>query len=471
MEEPLFKAITSLRKSGQLSKAWDLGCSAVKENPQDNFLKGAFFWVCYDYLKQVQNAIKERTSASNASMQPNQVELDRISFLLDWIIWLNIPPGGYEYRSLLLVFQRNLEYLPKLVLLLFQHRDTLFEQGDDIPYQGEKGESPSLMLNFARRVAKSWLGSEEVRTIDFDDINNYLQQIKKRVKDKQNIIWLDYDRAKCLIRAARSQEARQLVIPILRQKQSESWAWGALAATYLKEQPSSSITLYSQGILCAHEDAFVLPQLSALAKLLAAAECYEEASMCVNRAISCYEANGWRIKPNVQALASTDWYTSETNLDSLKEFLRQKAKDAPLFLYDSIDKACGVVINLHKSGKGFHLFLAPGKEISVPLRCLPPGSKPMLGDCVEVKLATNKDETAAIEATPVEPREIDGIGSVKDNLRVTEKGFGFVDDTFLPAHMISNEMDGRCLEVIRYQSFDKKKGQYGWRALIIKCIE
>ena len=307
MDEPLHRVITNLRKSGKLAEAWRLGLPAVQENPQDPYFKGSFFWVCYDYLKEVQSHIKERAVNNGGNFQPSQGELDRINFLVEQVIWLNIPPGGFEFRSLLLVFQRNLEFFPKLVSYLFAHRETLFEAGDEEPYVGEKGESPSLVLNFGRKLAKAWLGSEEVRKIDIGQLCAYLGGIRRRAKDEQNKIWLDYDEAKCLIASRRYAEARKLVLPLLRTKRTESWVWGALAATYAEESDDAAISLYAQGILSAHDDTFILPQLSAIAKLLAKKGEFDAASMCVRRAVDCYDANGWKIKPHVERLTSERW--------------------------------------------------------------------------------------------------------------------------------------------------------------------
>jgi len=91
MDEQPFRTINTLRKAGKLQEAWDFGCPAVQENPNDAYLKGAFFWVCYDYLKQVQGPIKERAQQNNGNFNPNTNELERIDFLLNWVIWLNIP--------------------------------------------------------------------------------------------------------------------------------------------------------------------------------------------------------------------------------------------------------------------------------------------------------------------------------------------------------------------------------------------
>ncbi len=53
MAEHPSQQVTQLRKSGDLQKAWNIGCAALQQNPNDTYLKGAFFWVCYDYLKAV----------------------------------------------------------------------------------------------------------------------------------------------------------------------------------------------------------------------------------------------------------------------------------------------------------------------------------------------------------------------------------------------------------------------------------
>ncbi|PLW83361.1 hypothetical protein CWI75_08180 [Kineobactrum sediminis] len=468
MEEPLFRVITNLRKAGNLAEAWEVGCPAVQENPQDAYLKGSFFWVCYDYLKQVQAPIKQRAEGNNGNMQPNQGELDRINFLTDWIVWLNIPTGGFEYRTLLLVFQKNLEFLPKLILLLFVHNGSLFESGDEEPYPGEKGESPSLMLNFGRKVTKAWLVSEEVRQIEISDLRTFLAAVRSRVKDQQNKIWLDYDEAKCLIAVGELDEARDLVLPVLRNKQTESWAWGALAATYRKESNEAAISLYAQGILSAHEDTFILPQLAAIAKLLAQEKFFDAASKCVKRAIECYETNGWRIKPNFEQLTSADWYDPNVDSGALLPFLRDRAASAPQYLYDGVHVAHGLVINLHKNGKGLHLYLAPGEEVSLPLRIMSKGSNPSLGDYLEVQLGEDGDRKVVLAAKSSEPVDLQGVSSTTDALRVTDKGFGFVGDTFVPAHLIHECKDGDSIDVLRYRSYDNKKSQYGWKALRIR---
>ena len=50
MDEQPFRKINRLRKAGKLQDAWDFGCPAVQESPNDIYLKGAFFWVPRRYF-------------------------------------------------------------------------------------------------------------------------------------------------------------------------------------------------------------------------------------------------------------------------------------------------------------------------------------------------------------------------------------------------------------------------------------
>ncbi|MCV5761896.1 tetratricopeptide repeat protein, partial [Escherichia coli] len=71
--------------------------------------------------------------------------------------------------------------------------------------------------------------------LDLNQVMAFINQTREQASDTKNMMWLDYDQAKCLVVAGQYDQARELILPILRKKQKESWAWGALAATYSKQ--------------------------------------------------------------------------------------------------------------------------------------------------------------------------------------------------------------------------------------------
>ena len=81
--------------------------------------------------------------------------------------------------------------------------------------------------------------------------------------------WLHYDYAKCLIVSRNYETARDLVLPIVRTKVSEFWAWGALAATYVDSNPSKAVACFAKGLGECREAQFSVKMRGSLASLLA----------------------------------------------------------------------------------------------------------------------------------------------------------------------------------------------------------
>ncbi len=470
MDRQLNEKITNLRKSGRLAEAWELARPAAEANPQDQYAKGALFWVCYAYLKEIQNGIKQRAIENNGDHTPNPGELQHIESFLDWIEWLNIPSGGIEYRTLILQFNKNLEHLPKLILLSARRLDDLFEDKDKEPYLSPKGESPSLMFKFARKVAKAWLENENIRQqLTIDQICEIFAKTRQEAKDKKNRIWLDYDEAKCLIFSKKFTQAREYILPVLRKKQSESWAWHTLAMTFQEEDSDAAVVLFSKAICCVHGDyTFALPALKEIAPLLAKQKFEDEASMCVKRAVDCYISNGWNIKADLERLINETWYNEKVDLELLTPFLQKQAATASNYLFGKQINRVAIVENLHKSGKGFGAYL--NRDKTFPIRLSVFGSKepPKPGDYVRLTLSI-EDETV-IAAEPCDPEDMEDVDRKQGVLKVLEKGFGFVDDTFVPPALIQEDMNGKSVSALRVFSFNRKKNKFGWKALKIETL-
>ena len=90
-EQP-FRTVTNLRKAGNLQEAWNVGFSALEQSPQDAYLKGALFWVCYEYTKQQQEGITTRADASG-NFRPSNFEFEQMENLLKTVMKLEIQTG------------------------------------------------------------------------------------------------------------------------------------------------------------------------------------------------------------------------------------------------------------------------------------------------------------------------------------------------------------------------------------------
>ena len=122
MSEWPSKVIYELRKSGNLKEAWKFGVQAVKENPDDQYLKDAMFWVCYDYIKDVHKKLETRSNSQNDKHKPNPEDIKKVEYYTRCIEKLEVDPNDFNYRNLLISCNKNLRHFPNLVTLLFSKK-------------------------------------------------------------------------------------------------------------------------------------------------------------------------------------------------------------------------------------------------------------------------------------------------------------------------------------------------------------
>ncbi|GAL04811.1 hypothetical protein JCM19237_4177 [Photobacterium aphoticum] len=469
VEQP-FRTVTNLRKSGNLQEAWNVGFAALEHSPQDSYLKGALFWVCYEFIKQQQERISKRAVSSN-NFRPSDFEFERIENLLQTIVSFDIPTGGLEYKMLLVQFKKNLEWFPSLVNLVLRHQGALFDDESKKPFQAEKGEVPSLMLSTARQVANAWLRAREFWQLDLNQVLGFINLTRQQVADTKHLIWLDYDQAKCLIVAGQYEQARELLLPILRKKQKEAWAWGALAATYQKQDRNLALKFFAKGIVSAHDVTFSLKLLQGAIPLLLANQQSTEASMCLKAALQAYQSNGWKVKPELEQLMIQPWYDANVDESDLKAFLKSLCRDAIEYLHGPTEKVIGVIENIHKSEKGFQVFVNKSTSWSVRMGVHKSNQKPQAGDYVELSLSMKGNEKEVVASAPCQSVEMADVGSVEGELRIAPKGFGFVEDTFVPPFVIGDIANESRVTVLRIMAWDKTKSRHNWKAIKLTKAE
>lgn len=468
MNEPANRTVNNLRKSGDLKGAWEFGFQALENSPQDIYLKGALFWVCYEYIKQYQEKIAKR-GASSKNYRPSNYEFEQLERLLSTVISFQIPLGGLEYKMLLVQFKKNLEWFPTLIHFVLLHQTVLFDEEAKTPFQTEKGEIPSLMLSSARQVASACLSYRELWRIDIKLVNEFINTTRQQVLDTQHLMWLDYDQAKCFITAGEFEQARTLILPILRKKQQEPWAWSVLAETFLHENVDLAIKFFAKGIISAHEVTFSLPLLQEVVPLMLQTQRWLEASMCLKTAILAYQNHGWKVKPELNQLAMQPWYDASVNEKFLKEYLRSLAVDALDYLHGPVDKIAAVIESIHKSGKGFQVFVNKSTSLSVRMGIYK-GKRPQVGDYVELSISKANGEKEVVMCIPCQSCQIADVSHVEGQLRIAPKGFGFVEDSFVPAFLIGDIQNESQVSAVRILSWDKSKARHNWKAIKLTLI-
>lgn len=464
MSEQPFRIVTNLRKAGKLQEAWNVGFTALEQTPQDAYLRGALFWVCYEFIKQQQEKIAKRAGSSK-NFRPSDFEFERIENLLQTVVDLDIPAGGLEQKMLLVQCRKNLEWFPTLVHLVLRLQAALFDDESKNPFQAEKGEVASLMLSIARQIASAWLRARDHWHLNLNQVLGFINVTRQQVSDTKNLIWLDYDQAKCLIVAGQNEQARSLILPILRKKQKEAWAWGALAATYLREDRNLAMKFFAKGIVSAHEITFSLKLLQGVIPLLLANGLQAEASMSLKTALAVYQANGWKIKLELEQLSMQPWYDASVDEKQLNFYLNTVSRDALDYLHGPIEKIFAIVESIHQSGKGFQVFVNKSTSFSVRMGAHKSKQKPLAGDYVELSISNFDNEKEVVASCSCQDVDMLDVSYVEGELRIAEKGFGFLEDTFVPAFLIGDLENESPVRALRIMSWDKTKVRHSWKAI------
>lgn len=463
----IYQTIKDLRHSNKPVEAWNTGYDVLQVEPYSMPLKQSLFWACYDGIKAIQENIKNRQNKA-----PNKQEQQDIATWISCVEALNlpIPCDLLDYRFFNL-FKDNGEHYEAFVTFLLKHHEKLFLWPNDYtPYKGGKHEAPSQALKQARVAAKGWLIHRADWNVDIKVLLRFINMVDTKALD-QNKAWLHYDYAKCLIASRSYEAARDFVIPIVRAKSSEFWAWGALASTYIQSEPIKAITCFAKGLSGCKEAKYSVKMRATLADLLAKQGEQAKASALLCSIVDIYSKEGWRLKPEYEDLIAQPWFDASLAATiNLDQFFNTAGEQANGFLYDQTTTKTGVVSSIHKSGKGFDVYFSEDFKIPVRKSVYTANPKPLAGEWVSVTYADTTDGKTVLEASPTQQVDLQGVETEIEELRVNPKGFAFVGNTFVPPHLIAPDMHGVEVKILKTWDMNPKKKEMTWRAIKVSKL-
>lgn len=466
MSNEIFAQIRKLKQQGNFVEAWNCGYAIYQNEPNNTYLRTALFWVCYSAIKAVQTPILARQNKA-----PNVNEQNIVNSWIRCIGQLNLPVPCEEldFRFFNL-FKGCGEHYQTYIQMIIFYGSSLYQPNDLKPYQTDKGEYPSLVVRLARQTSKAWLQHHKDWDLNFDGILSLLKYALNNALDR-NKTWLQFDISKCLVSANRYEEAREAALLVLRSKISESWAWGALADTYINEDPNAAIACYCKGIIEAHEPPFCIPMYFGLAKLFSNMQEFGLASASLCKLIEIYNDNGWRLKPEHDELLQQPWFDASyiESIDIQAE-IKSRSNNALQYATEELETVIGIVDAHHRSGKGFSVYIDLGKKLSARKGVFFGKGLPDVGTWLEIKLAKDGEQSEVLEAHRIDDQRSDRVAIAEGNLKLNPKGFGFVDDAFIAPFLLKGYQDQEFIRVIKIWDKDPKKGTPSWRVIkITRC--
>lgn len=180
--------------------------------------------------------------------------------------------------------------------------------------------------------------------------------------------WFEYYYGQLLVRTGDLAHARQSILPIVRRKHGEFWAWYALAATYGAEDGDKRLACLCKSLLCRAKDQSMLVNVHMeLGAMLMGLQLYDEARFEIGKAAAIREENGWHRSDEMRRILdwqTAGWYKSATVPQSNDMLYRKHAALAEALSYEGLPVVPGMVMQ-HlppRDDKAGLTFLGFGRE-------------------------------------------------------------------------------------------------------------
>lgn len=467
------RLITKHRKAGELDEALKLSLQGIKESPQDPWVQAAYGWVLYEQIKGLADSSKEEEQLKGedsrrlTTILREYARLDRVE-----------KPGMLHSNILNQVLKLHSgwsEFLP----FARWWGEGLFRDEDRELQLWQGKEYPSLESKYYRAVAKEF-DNEDLKISA--DVRSWAEKTLKHGLEKYpDDIWLLYHTGQVMAQKGDGEAARKCLGPVIRQKKSEGWAWAALGRAFAGDDPERALLclFYALELDKGKKELMTLGIRRELVNILVRLKRYEEAAPQCKEICTILEKNGYSVnKTPEKDCVKTEWYRKFKDLDAGRSG-RDLRSEASKILQELDPKTfvekIGVLEN-HNLEKSL-AFVAFGPLEGVPLKYkqFPAIRRAAPGTMWLVKM---EEGGFAEEITPVEQREIPKFfESFAGKLEIPpNRPFAFVRDRkgnqiFVPEGVyrtLSLVVEGQVCSGKAIKKLDKKKQQFGWKALEIR---
>lgn len=390
------KQVDDLRKAGNLDQALKLGRDLLKESPNDKYLKSSIGWVLHDQIKcDVQNAKSQSHSSSSTQLSKkirsclilySELNLPRPDLLFSRIVfWAFFAPGTHEFLT---------KFLKWAGIDAFQPEDFRSNsQKDGRIYE-------PLVEKVALKSSKWSRDTDESKVHEF--LVSFIDMVLERA-DVQRPQWLKYNKALLLQRLGKLNEAEELLIPVVREKHNEFWAWHALAKIKKVNNPATCLPLYAKACLCCKDSHYGVRVYEDLAQVAASQDEPGLARWAVDQAVDIRESQNWSLPQSLRNILKSDWYNAASIPSNTKERLEQIAKGSSSVIYADCPWVIGNFLGIFKAknGREYGKIAIQNRESSIeiicPLRDIPFAEDYEIGTALNVKISEAGDRISLVE--------------------------------------------------------------------------
>ncbi len=431
--------------------------------------------------------------------------LPDLQYKIAWEIWHNLrtlPPDTgpalrrlneltQMYRQLQSIKKPDLVHsvilsellrLPQLVRSNFDLLDWFrfwiipdhFAEKDWLPYVTQDKQLPSN----AEKACNAWskVLVENAGRMPEQELEDAIQRLETVAQAHPEFTWLPYYIGKIRLSGAGDHAAaRQWLLPFVRIKHTEFWAWDLLAEAWIGESDDKAMACLCKALSCRTEPQFLVKVRLRLIQFLVKQQDYDHAKFEIETLIQLKESRKEQLPGDLIRLPLAPWYAAAANPGPQAQTAWYRSflpLAESLVFADDLISGPAVVEGVDPNTGAVYFALRTDVRGRFPSRRFPKiAFKP--GDLLFLKVLKKERngqsfwELLSLEHTTQWPpndlfREFTG-----PFRQFGKQPVGKVEEAFVPSHIVKARQltDGQTATVRAVWAFDPKKQQYGWKAV------
>ncbi len=500
-----FKEIKELRQAGKLDEALQMAYQALETEPENIWNKRAAAWVHYDYLKKYahpdfyesfkENLTKikdlqlpedEKMFFDNCAWQigslvfalqkAEHVDYAKINELFELIRDFHFIKPSEAYSFIYKAFHKGyqnwsnyLSFADWWNLDNFRSEDYLKEE-----FKGKKIMAVAEQAYIA--YSKKLLEGEPLdpfgqqRVIDKEKIQSFLPKLDSLIDKHPDYQYPPYFKAKLLLASGSDENVLSAFIPFAKQKRNDFWVWELMAEIF-PDDKDIQFACYCKALSLKTPEDFLVKLRQTFSELLIERKLYNEAKTEIEKIIATREKKEWKLPNQIVQWIEQDWYKSSIVKKNNQDLYSNHIKQAEEILFQDIPEEI-IAVEFVNENKSMLNFVKDKRKFGF-FNYLGHLTKPQIGDLLKVrfngdgqngfyKIVTAKKHDSNVTSDAMKDFE----GTIKI---ISPQNFGFITDIFIEPKIIKERKltDGQSIKGRAILSFNKKKNEWGWKAVNI----
>ena len=500
-----FKEIKELRQAGKLEEALQMANQALVAEPDNIWNKRAAVWVFYEFLKKYSkpdsfDAFKEYLIKIKDLQLPEAEKMvfDNCAWQIGSMVFSLQKTEPVDYGKINDLFEiirdfhftkpsEAYSFIYKAFHKGYQNWSRFLDFADWWNFENLRSEdylkeefNGKKMMSIAEQAyiaySKKILEGDPIdpfgqqRIIDRAKIQLFLPKLDTLIDSHPDYQYPPYFKAKLLLALGSDEDVLSAFLPFAKQKRNDFWVWELMAEIFSADK-DIQFACYCKALSLKTPEDFLVKLRQTFAEMLIDKGMYSEAKTEIQKAIATRVKHEWKLPNQISHWTEQEWYNSAAVKIDNQNLYANYIKKAEEILYQDIPEELIVVeflnenkniLNFVKDKQKFGFFNYSGHL-----------TKPQIGDILMVrfngggqelfyKILTAKKADSNLTSEAIQNFE----GTLKV---ISSQKFGFVTDIFIEPKIIAEKQlnDGEIVKGRAILSFNKKKNEWGWKAIEI----